>query len=640
MANDAQPEPGTPVQSSARSLMGRLRDDRAGNVLAIAAACIPPILILVGGGIDMSRAYMTQTSLQAACDAGVLAGRRAQAKSGNWTWAEQDKADRMFKFNFQGATAGASNTVFTPIDAGGGVISGTATTTIPTVIMQLFGTTTFNLTAKCSAEFQISNIDVMMVLDTTGSMKCDVNGYNCNSGSSSKIVGLQDAIRSFYTTIATAVPSGGTTRVRFGFVPYSSAVNMQELFADADLPASYLTSSTNYQTKLANFDTPNYIASPGSPSSVNRTSSQSKKSNCTSWASGSATTGGPAPAATTTTTYSYVSYDSKTDVCTRKETTVTSTYTQSGFKFTDWRYTQSAVDTSSLKTFASVPIATSISSSATVPTAGRYDLVQLGSMSGTTGISTTNITWNGCVEERDTVNSLFSGSTAPSGAFDHDLTSAPSNTATTWHPYIGNLEFDRGQTATLDTSTNISSEAEKCPVSAKKFTTVDTSNPATVPSWLETYISSLAADGNTYHDLGMMWGARLGNPNGIMATNVNEGNLTAISRHIIMMTDGEMKPNRTVYSSYGLERYDNRVAPSGTSDTSLTNFHNARFLTACQTAKNMGYTIWFIAFGTSLSTEMTTCATPGHAFFAGDSASLANTFRHIASQVADLRLHS
>ncbi|MBU3991581.1 MAG: hypothetical protein KKA12_03375, partial [Alphaproteobacteria bacterium] len=317
-----------------------------------------------------------------------------------------------------------------------------------------------------------------------------------------------------------------------------------------------------------------------------------------------------------------------------------STYTQSGFKFTDWRYTQSAVDTSSLKTFASVPIATSISSSATVPTAGRYDLVQLGSMSGTTGISTTNITWNGCVEERDTVNSLFPGATPPSGAFDHDLRSAPSNTATTWHPYIGDLEFDRGQTATLDTSTNISAEAERCPATARKFTTVDTSDPATVPGWLETYIGTLAADGNTYHDIGMVWGARLANPNGIMATNVTEGNLSAISRHIIMMTDGEMKPNRTVYSSYGLERYDNRVAPSGTSDTSLTSYHNARFLTACQSAKNMGYTIWFVAFGEALTPEMTACATPGHALFAGDSASLANTFRHIASQIADLRLHS
>ncbi len=115
-------------------VLRRLRSDRAGNVLAIAAVCIPPVLILVGGGVDMSRAYMTQTSLQNACDAGVLAGRRAQAKSGLWGSAEQQKAQKMFSFNFQGtsASANANTTSFTPVNDGGGVVSGTATTTIPT----------------------------------------------------------------------------------------------------------------------------------------------------------------------------------------------------------------------------------------------------------------------------------------------------------------------------------------------------------------------------------------------------------------------------------------------------------------------------------------------------------------------------
>ena len=63
----------SPNCSPARALLSRLRTDLAGNVLGIAAATLPPLLMLVGGGIDMGRAYLTQTSLQAACDAGVLA---------------------------------------------------------------------------------------------------------------------------------------------------------------------------------------------------------------------------------------------------------------------------------------------------------------------------------------------------------------------------------------------------------------------------------------------------------------------------------------------------------------------------------------------------------------------------------------
>lgn len=623
-----------------RPFMARLGSDRAGNVLALAAACLPPILILVGGGIDMSRAYMTQTSLQSACDAGVLAGRRAQAKSGTWSTAEQTKAQRMFNFNYQGSAASASSTTFTPTDAGNGVISGTASTTIPTVVMKMFGTNSFTLTANCSAEFQISNIDVMFILDTTGSMACLPNNTSCNSGSSSKIVGLREAVRQFYYTIAAAVPGGGTTRVRFGFVPYSGTVNMRTLVADGDIPSTFFTASTMYQSKVANFTTPNYIGTNGAPSTVNVTSSQSSSRRCNNWAGADPlVTGGPPPTATVTTEYARVSYDSSTDICTRSETTYTTTYTQSGFKLTDYSYDNIALDTSTIRTLAAVPVATAISSTATVPTSGSYNMLQLGAMTGTSGITVTNATWGGCIEERTTVNARFSNNNAPSGATDHDLTSAPSGDSTRWRPYFSLLEFDRGQRNALNnTSDNYDSTTDYCVPPAMKFTTVDTSARTTVPGWLETYLGTLVARGNTYHDIGMMWGARLANPSGIMSANVNAGGLTSISRNIIMLTDGEMAPNSDVYNAYGLEYIDNRVAPAGQSNSNLVGYHNDRFLAACQTAKSLGYTIWFIGFGQALTSQMTACASSGKAYFASDTAALQNTFRHIASQVADLRL--
>ena len=57
-----------------------LRRHSGGNVLAIAAASIFPILAIVGGTVEMSRAYMAQAQLQSACDAGVLAGRRPRGR--------------------------------------------------------------------------------------------------------------------------------------------------------------------------------------------------------------------------------------------------------------------------------------------------------------------------------------------------------------------------------------------------------------------------------------------------------------------------------------------------------------------------------------------------------------------------------
>ena len=488
----------------------------------------------------------------------------------------------------------------------------------------------------------------MFILDTTGSMACRPDGSNCNSDSNSKIYGLKEAVRQFYYTIAAAVPTGGTTRVRFGFVPYNGTTNMKNLVSAGDIPSTYFTASTNYQTQLAYFNTPNYVGTAGSPVVTVETYGTNNigSTNCNNYGTNSypsnggnpVNAGGPAPTATTVTTYSYNSYSG--GVCKRNKSVVTTTYVQSGYKFTNYRYMQDPIDTSTFRTLTAVPVATSISANATVPTAGYYDTVQLAALAGTTGITKTNVTWGGCVEERNTVNSLFTNNTAPSGAYDHDLASAPTNDATRWHPYIGALVYDRGQSATLDTTTDYGSETEYCAPAAMKFTTVDTSSTTTVPSWLETFLGTLVARGNTYHDIGMIWGARLANPNGIMSANVNAGNLTSISRHIIMLTDGEMAPNNNIYNAYGLEYIDNRVAPSGTNNTSLTDYHNARFLTACQTAKNLGYTIWFIGFGQTLTAQMTACATSGRAYYASDSATLQDTFRHIASQVADLRLKS
>jgi hypothetical protein len=176
-----------------------------------------------------------------------------------------------------------------------------------------------------------------------------------------------------------------------------------------------------------------------------------------------------------------------------------------------------------------------------------------------------------------------------------------------------------------------------------QFTDVDVSQPTVVPGWLSTYLNSLVATGSTYHDIGMIWGGRLSSTTGIFADNVNKpfgtGLQTSISRHIIFMTDGEMAPTSTAYSAYGFEQNDQRVAPQGSSNSTLTSRHNSRFLAACGRAKELGYTVWVIGFGTSLTTQLTTCATAGRAYAATNTTELTNTFRYIAGQVADLRIN-
>jgi hypothetical protein len=182
-------------------------------------------------------------------------------------------------------------------------------------------------------------------------------------------------------------------------------------------------------------------------------------------------------------------------------------------------------------------------------------------------------------------------------------------------------------------------QAGYCPSPAKLFTTVDTTAPTVVPSWLTTYLNGLVAIGGTYHDIGMIWGGRLASPTGIFKSNVVTTDFPSVSRHIIFMTDGEMAPETDYYSAYGTELYDNRVAPSGTTRTGLIDWHNSRFLAACTKAKAMGYTVWVIGFGQAITTQMTSCATANRAYFASNTTDLNNTFKFIAGQVADLRIN-
>ena len=57
----------TPVSPSPARFSGvlsRLLRDRAGNVAAMMAAALFPLLALVGGGVDMGRGYLAKVQLQ------------------------------------------------------------------------------------------------------------------------------------------------------------------------------------------------------------------------------------------------------------------------------------------------------------------------------------------------------------------------------------------------------------------------------------------------------------------------------------------------------------------------------------------------------------------------------------------------
>ena len=118
-------------------------------------------------------------------------------------------------------------------------MTGTVSATIPMTLMRIFGRTTETIAVTCSSEMRLPNTDIMFVLDTTGSMASLQPG-----DSVSKMDALKTSVKCFYEIVArldtnatctTGAPSGGTgdqVQIRFGFMPYSTNVNVGQAAAD------------------------------------------------------------------------------------------------------------------------------------------------------------------------------------------------------------------------------------------------------------------------------------------------------------------------------------------------------------------------------------------------------------------------
>lgn len=637
-----------------KSFMQRLLHDTTANTLAIAAASLIPLMAMVGGGVDASRYYMAQARLQNACDAGALAARQAMT-SATFTTAHQTIANTFFDQNFHNGIFGTTGRTRSYSADSEGVVSGTATATLPTTIMGAFGYTTFSLRATCSAEINVANTDVMFVLDVTGSMAECVAGGSCNSGPGSRIVGLRAAVMSFYDAMQAAAPP--TAQVRYGFVPYSQQVNVG--FA---IPRQFLANTHRYQSRVARF---NPALCQGS-----RTGDPCQYSNATEWI-----TRLPSNLGSGTQSHYYYNNNatnsSTADTADRDRCQITNrgTFTVGSetWEITNTQYV--------LNQYPSAPVGQRAGCRGTVrkvrpatvadvtPTFASWWYCQVttgetntcgitnpaGSAPGWEAVDLTTVygpsrtvqmpvgnngamttlTWTGCLEEADTVLT-DNYSPIPAGAFDVDINLVPSTDAQRWKPALNGAVWRRNNPA-AGTSGNATGLV--CPAAARRLATMTRTE-------VQAYVDGLTPNGNTYHDIGMIWGGRFVSPNGIFSVeNRQSPNGDPISRHIIFMTDGAQVNNIDNYSTHGVERTDRRITGTGNSTTEF-NRRAARLQAACRAAQQENITVWVIAFGVALTQNLTNCASPGRAYQANDSAALNARFQEIASKIAALRLTS
>jgi Flp pilus assembly protein TadG len=730
-----------------RDYASRLIREETGNVLMITAFSMIPLMAMIGGAVDTARLYSVETRLQAACDAGLLTGRRVMS---NGTWnvpagatSPRVEAERMFDSNFTEGYLG-TGAVTKSFTEANGIVTGTASVIVPMTIMQVLGQEEATVAVRCSGEMRIPHTDVMFVLDVTGSMA------TADMGTETRIRALQNATMCFYESLSKedVVTSGGqlgvtntqcgvsasparnlsrSVQLRFGFVPYATNVNVR----DVGLPTSYFKDTQLLQSRVPNTEvvqtwtsgtasSPAYGAWSGygssSLGSYNNTgttipipvteNTNSKRNTYCNGSTKAATAYAPRAAGTTSsadlsapvypastanlqnvtetvisdrTVYRY-RYSSG-QVCNEQAANENAPRTRSGpttsnitwtpyVRVNSWTYKQVAANVSGLKNGAST-----FNSSVNIPINDVASVpVKLSGSNSVGSIrlqANLSVPWNGCIEEKQTFkntdgNESDDWNPIPSSAIDMDIDAIPTSNTTTQLGYsLPNAVWGRRDSSGNYTIADVTTGASpsfgssgnrgydsNCPVaSARRLTSYRENTGA---DNFRNYVNSLVANGNTYHDIGMLWGARMLSPTGMFA---GENALTPtgqeIQRHIILMTDGDPVVNGGNYAAYGINFHDRRqvITPALSSDMSnvnndLVNANMARTLAICERVKaEPNTTLWVIFFNPNTSSReasFRTCAsgnTDQKKFYdARTNAQLVQVFKDIATEISELRI--
>ncbi|MBW6526129.1 hypothetical protein KZ813_04705 [Sphingomonas sp. RHCKR7] len=180
----------------------------------------------LGSAIDAGRMYIVKSQLQAGVDAAALAGARAFGVTDTSANSRTKQVDSYFDGNFPRSPSymGTTNVTVTPTFAvvnGVNVTTVNAAATLDMSFMRLFGFRDVTMRATAKAELQPRTLEVMVVLDNTGSMK------DYLSNGKTRITALKEAANSFVDILF----QGGTQRkdLALGFVPYDITVNVGNL---------------------------------------------------------------------------------------------------------------------------------------------------------------------------------------------------------------------------------------------------------------------------------------------------------------------------------------------------------------------------------------------------------------------------
>ncbi len=181
--------------------------DRRGNTAIIFALCSVPVLMAAGIAVDVSRSLVVRERLAQALDAAALAaGNNAHLSESEL----QTLVDNYLAANYADDEMGNLIQVSPTVD--GTTVTLTGSAEVGSTIMALFGYEKITIAASTEVTQESSGLEVIMVLDNTGSMR------------GSKISSLKSAAEDLLDILFGDDTTSSTLKI--GLVPFAQSVNI------------------------------------------------------------------------------------------------------------------------------------------------------------------------------------------------------------------------------------------------------------------------------------------------------------------------------------------------------------------------------------------------------------------------------
>jgi Flp pilus assembly protein TadG len=231
MSNELSTVPATSKRSR---LFKRFLQNTSGNVTIMLGLTLIPVTLGVGAAVDFGRVSREQAVFYNAVDAATLAvaaddrsavqnleGAALQTRLADL----QQYATKYIQANYKDQSGGEADIAVT-VSITGSAVQLNATLEFPTTFMQMAGIDTLTMKANSRVQKAMKPIELVMVMDTTGSMRNDM-------------AGAQTAANKLLSTLySDPSPTSKVMKsefIRTALVPFSAAVRLDTAAYDFDL---------------------------------------------------------------------------------------------------------------------------------------------------------------------------------------------------------------------------------------------------------------------------------------------------------------------------------------------------------------------------------------------------------------------